>query len=217
MSPYLDYGDIRLLNVPHAKEVADEVIAEDCYRVSEFPVGARVLDVGAFYGEFAVMAAVRKGCLVHAFEPAANSFDVCSYNVESNPWARVVMEGFPVGATEGVVEFNYNKDHPAGSNVSRCGDGLLIEQASIKNLVVNRQINVVKLDCEGSEVEIFSDPSWVDNVKIVTMEFHNHDGDHYASILRERGFKVDITGTGPKPRPQWDKSMAGGLLFATKL
>ena len=35
MNPILQYGQVRLLNVPYAKAVADEIFIEDCYRFFE--------------------------------------------------------------------------------------------------------------------------------------------------------------------------------------
>ncbi len=80
MSAFLQYGDVRLLNVPAAKDVADEVLLRDCYRIGTIPKGLWVLDAGAFYGEFAI-ACAQRGFTVSAYEPKWESFEIFDFNL----------------------------------------------------------------------------------------------------------------------------------------
>jgi FkbM family methyltransferase len=228
MSPFFTCGKIRLLDVPHAVEVATEVWNDDCYRIGDIPMGSIVLDIGAFYGEFGLICRLNKDCRVIAFEPSATNYEIAKLNIRVNGLEKdklFILEHCAIRGTNGVQLFQYNPEHPAGSSI--CDGDTYSEEVvcwSISDAVEvamelfgsDRPV-VVKMDCEGSERSIFeSNPEWLLSVSIVTMEFHNHDGDFYADILEKNGFDVEITGGGPKPRPKWDKSIGGGLLFAKK-
>lgn len=229
MSPFITVGNARFLNVPHAAEVLDEIVAQDCYRLDSIPDGSLVIDVGAFYGEFGIICYKNKNCNVVAYEPARENYRIATYNAELNSCNRSVrycLNHMAVGGSSGWTEFFYRSDHPAGSLIdgSKFGVSENVQTTTliraIKSPIVNRGIHesvVVKLDCEGSEVDIFNnDLEWLALTNIVTMEWHNHDGDVYAKILEENGFTVELEGGGPKPRPKWDKSLGGGLLFAKR-
>lgn len=121
--------------------------------------------------------------------------------------------------------FFHRSDHPVASSFEQ--HELSDPKQSVSCITLSSQVIrarelfgthkdvCIKLDCEGAEWEIFNhDPDWMDMVSLVTMEWHNYDGDNYATILKAHGFEVELTGTGPKPAPAWDKSMARGMLYA---
>ena len=225
-TPFIEVEGLRFLNVPSAQSVIDEIFRDDCYRISEIPDGCTVFDIGAFYGEFGIYMASKKRCKVYAFEPASNNFGIACINWKTinsqNPVVNFMIYNRAVTGSGELVLVNYRPEHPAGSQVKETESGGLFPSTKLSSIVNDvckpKQAPIcVKLDCEGSEVGIFRDDSgWIDQVDIVTMEFHNHDGDFYQGILEAKGFKVEVTGSGPKPRAIWDKSMTGGLLFAKR-
>lgn len=225
--PFITCGKTRLLNLPYAEEVIREVWDEDCYRLNEIPDGSIVLDVGAFYGEFGLICAVNKGCTVWAYEPTRANLDISELNRAINRQGlRHTIYHSAIGSSRSSLgKIYYRPDHPAGSGMDQYS-GSVEEPVYVNTLdfELDRAIDkfgeripiTVKLDCEGSEAEIFKDESWIPHVDIVTMEWHNHDGDFYAGILEKHGFNVELEAGGPKPRPKWDKSIGGGLLFAKR-
>lgn len=229
-SPIINVGPVRLLNVPHAAAVAREVWDDDCYRLSEIPDGSVVIDAGAFYGEFGLICHIAKNCDVIALEPAPLNLEIARLNVRLNIMGRgFLLLAAALGSATGERILKYRFDHPAGSLLGVYGQDVVGFKQSVSCVTMSDIIDdvrlrhgdkakvVVKLDIEGAEREVFSDPSWLAAVSIVTMEWHNHDGDRYATILRAHGFDVDVTGGGPPPRPPWDPSIGGGLLFAKRL
>jgi FkbM family methyltransferase len=228
-SPIITVGRTRFLNVPHAKAVIDEVWNDDCYRLNDIPDGSTVIDVGAFYGEFSLICEKEKNCNVAAIEPNPDSWMIFRLNCVLNlSVTGVYSERLCIGGTDGVRTLFIKPGHPAGSSLipydgyvpNGTVKAITMENAvkeSIKLFRDNAPI-CVKFDCEGAEEEIFNgDLAWLDKVSIVTMEWHNRDGYIYGNILSDLGFKVSLEGGGPKPRPPYDKNIAGGLLFATKL
>ncbi len=238
-SPIITVGKTRFLNVPFAATVIHELWDEDCYRLASIPDGSIVIDVGAFYGEFGLICAVEKKCLVLAIEPNEESFAVCSSNCVINPGLKyfggstsqsypgaIVATRCAIAKTDRPGQLYIQHKHPAGCSLyphDGCARSEPVQCLTLPSQIERAQSLFgyqhpicVKLDCEGAEREIFEDLDWLKTVSIVTLEWHNHDGHLYAAMLDELGFHVEIEGGGPKPRPPWDSSLGGGLLFAKR-
>ncbi len=243
----LAYGAIKFLDVPHAAETANEIFEEDCYNFAQIPTEAIVLDVGGFHGQFAIRCAIEKRCRVMVFEPSAESRAVLSKNLQLNdlPRDQIFLSPIAIG-TPGRRIFTYLPRHPAGSmletETTKRGDisggvnyevevGAIADQIKIAKEKWGTAAPIcLKLDCEGAEHEIFADhEAWIDQVRVIAMEWHNHDGVHFRSLLAKRGFSVIVEGGGPKPKPLWDPAaghwtwkgapwgdIGAGLLFAER-
>ncbi len=228
LDPFLTFGKVRLLNVPCMDVVAAEIFDQDCYELDLIPVGSVVLDVGAFYGAFAIRCAVEKRCIVIAYEPSRANGEILDLNVSINaPIHQLRVRAHAVGAASGTRAFLSRPDHPAGSMFASeaAKYGLAGVDSDVHCTTIGEEISfyrsrdlplVVKLDCEGAEHEIFSDTAWLKHVDVLVMEWHNRDGMHFKEVLESHGFEASIAGCGPKPRPKWEPGMAGGLLWAKK-
>lgn len=238
VSAILTVGKTKLLNVPFAAAAISEIWDEDCYRLASIPDGSIVIDVGAFYGEFGLICAVEKRCRVLAIEPNQESYLICHANCEINPglksfgvsssqdWGSIVATCCAISKTAGAGQLFIQHKHPAGCSLyphDGCGRSETVTCRTMASEIERAQSLFgyqhpvcVKLDCEGAEREIFEDLDWLKTVHIVTLEWHNRDGHLYAAMLDELGFHVEIEGGGPKPRPPWDASLGGGLLFAKR-
>jgi FkbM family methyltransferase len=203
----LTYGDIKLIDAPEAKQVADEVITNDCYRIGTIPKDCTVIDVGAFYGEFAI-ACANRGHPTFAFEPALSSFGNLLENLILNPTVRVEPFNIGVHDFDGMSFLNFDKDHPAGSKLAESGHPVWV--CTIHSIFDSLEGPfAVKLDCEGAEKEIFRNTHWLDSVNWLAIEWHNSDGDFYADILGERGFfRVEMS---------CDGTNSGGILHARRI
>ena len=228
-SAVLTFGKVRLVNVPHAEAVAREIFDEDCYDFARVPEGAVVLDVGAFYGEFSLRCAVEKRCIVFAYEPSPANLEILQLNRKLNGYPPNFCVLARAVGRPGRRAFVSRPEHPAGSMLEDeaarhglAGDVTAVECVSIGDEIIACEARgstrplVVKLDCEGAEHEIFADTRWLDDVAVLLMEWHNHDGGHFRDLVAPRGFDVRLEGGGPKPRPAWDPSIGGGLLLASR-
>lgn len=204
--PYLTYGSLRLLNLPAAKPLYDEVLKEDCYRMADIPNGSAVIDVGAFYGEFGIWCAVEKGCSVLMFEPSPY-WEVARINMELNCRKvpdKILVLNAAISKSEGLCDYFYRSEHPAGSRIS---DAQMLSTTPVRCTSLKSQIPktlsplspvCIKMDCEGSEREIFEDESWIPLVHVVKLEWHNKDGHKYRDILVRHGFEVDLNDNNPE-------------------
>lgn len=221
--PWIYIGKMRTLNLPVAEDVIDKLFLEDCYRIGDIPYGSTVIDVGSFYGEFGIYCYKQLGCKVLAFEAARENYEIAELNASANgcSFKGYLLACKAMSDHEGSQSFGYDSNNPAESSFEK-GDRpvpcttMISEIAKAEGLWPGRKI-CVKLDCEGAERAIFKyDLSWLDKVYWLSMEWHNSDGHEYAEILTKAGFMVDLEGSGPKPRKQWDRSMAVGLIHARR-
>lgn len=230
---YFSYGDVKLLDVPHARALANEIFEEDCYDFARVPTGAVVLDVGACYGEFAIRCAVEKQCHVIAYEPSRANREVLEANKRLNGLSDDQLRISPCAVVGSVGKriFMHRADHPAGSllDVEAQKHGCVGETYEVDCTGLQQQVQVahalwgrwspivLKLDCEGAEHEIFEDyPKWIDAISMLALEWHNYDGDVFRKIIAPQGFNVHVEGGGPKPRPAWDPTIGAGLLIAVR-
>lgn len=223
MTQFDEYNTVKLLNVPHAFEVGEEVILHDCYRIKSLPGNAIVIDIGGFYGEYGILAHRQGAKFVAVFEPSSVNYAIMQAHVMLNDLdGRCDFMTFETAVVDydGVIKFRHDLEHPAGSSIS--GFGYPVDCADISGILNNFGARfefdpiVVKIDAEGAEERIFQNLEWLERVEYLTMEFHNYDGQKYADILHNAGFTVELEGAGPPPRPTWNESIQGGLLHAKR-
>lgn len=196
-----------MIKIPDSP-VTDEVIIRDCYRAKTIPKGSNVIDIGAFHGEFCIMCA-DMGHVVEAYEPNKKSFTQAKLNAENSGVShRIIFRNWAILERNGACGLLVPKDHPAGSFV--VPDGSIICK-DINEIIPDNA--AVKIDAEGSEAVMFSDPSWLERVVWLSMEWHNRDARHYERILCKFGFYVQIEGHGGV---EWEPSMSGGLIHARR-
>jgi FkbM family methyltransferase len=205
MSPIIQYGAIRLLNLPESQDVADEVLLRDVYKIGSIPSGATVLDVGAFYGEFTI-ACWRRGLMVMTYEPSPDHFEIAKMNLRMNGIEDDSMVWAAVSNFAGIGRFDYNADHPAGSKLGATGVPVPVMKLS-EIIQTGNTRYAVKLDCEGAENEIFETVDWLQFVDWLSMEWHNCDGDKYREALERAGMRVQMDADGGSP---------GGILHARR-
>lgn len=232
--PLFTRKGVTLLNVPHAQALADEVITEDCYELEALDGHWNILDIGACYGEFAIYAA-SKGHDVLAVEPSMQSFVVCIANIYkvNHPnlfyrrgYGKIYACRNLITGTVGSLDdarHSYCPEHPAGSGgvdggiVERVKTATVAEMLDRLRRVYSPKPIMVKMDCEGAEVEIFrTAQDWIGSVDCVALEFHNHDAAFFVAALEGWGFSVKATGSGPRPRPIADSTIGGGLVIARR-
>lgn len=185
----------------------------DCYKLSRMtkPV-ATVLDIGANLGFFALAA--RKAfpeAKIHCYEP----------NLQLEPYlskhcTAADAEYFlsAVGACEARVrlETKGNSLH----SVSRVDPESATTQIAFAEAVARLgEVDVLKLDCEGAEWDIFSDPRPWAHVRQVAMEYHLWARpalsiNSLRAELSRLGFQEISTTPDPYPGANW------GLAWAKK-
>jgi len=162
-----------------------------------------VIDAGANAGLYTIIASIGAEQVI-AIEPDSQVFKTLSYNVSSNRLTNVVLKQSALSTTKGSVGFYKRGNTQLGSIRTRKNVGpILVDTISLEELpdegteAQGRQIDLLKLDIEGSEFELiqFSDEKSLRRVQRIVAEIHTEHGDISAltSKLTRSGFNYVIT------------------------
>jgi FkbM family methyltransferase len=189
-----------------------EIFLEDCYlrglrgRLPERPL---VLDIGANGGFFCLyIAQMRPGARIICCEPIAANIKQLSRNAQINPHVDITVLPVAVYATTGRLELLVEEE---GSFTTAATvfplEGRIpvdVPSISLEDLIRNHGIecvDLVKLDCEGSEYEILyrCSPQCLARIRRMAVEVHegtlpNHNLRSMASFLKNQGFSVRTSG-----------------------
>lgn len=188
--------------------VIREILTDDCYRFLKRAVSGLVIDIGANIGVFTVLASL-KGAEVEAYEPESNNFTQLLVNCELN---GVKPEVFQLGIGSG--ETGYFTNNFGGTRREDSGESWgEVAIISLDDVVGGRDVELLKIDCEGSEYDIFSTCS--DNtlrlIQNFVGEFHPDltSPEKHSEVIDRLGqfFDLEITGNIPA---------GGGIVYGTR-
>lgn len=199
------------LNLPDeaAFWVYEEIFEDRWYRVIDDVLkGASViLDVGAHIGFFVIYARLLNArAKVFAYEPLETNFSVMKENLKRNGFSDVACKNVAVCASFGMREIYVNEDSHNHSFylVPVSGEKKKVNILSIVSILEKLRkegilnIDLVKLDCEGSEFEILQSLKIEHFVRIrcFYIEFHEYEEgmerQKLVKILQSAGYKVKI-------------------------
>lgn len=179
----IHFGSIR-----HLLMVYNEVFIKKCYdcEISENPT---IIDAGANIGLSTIFFKLKyPNAKILAFEPHPETFQKLKKNVEGNNLKNVEIYNVALGMEEKMIKFFGSSDMPTAdigmSSIkqhveyfhSKKGDTIEIDVPCKKlSTFINMDIDLLKLDVEGSENEVFIDLS--DKLSIIeniVMEYHYH-------------------------------------------
>lgn len=110
-----------------------------------------MLDIGSQYADWAIIAAKKYGTHVIAFEASRENADKAQANIDLNRLnKRIQLINLAVGSRNEIIEANYD-----GGMVNSIGRGEkeILETIRIDDLVVPDNLDLVKIDIEGFELE----------------------------------------------------------------
>lgn len=199
--------------------ILDEILIRKTYLPSflkpkSFKV---VLDVGAHIGVFALKISELVGddCQIYALEPEQDNYALLLRNIKLNKNRNIVTLNCAVAGVVGRRDLMISNDNYAAHSfffgkkgkfprqrVSTVTIGKLIEDLKLP------RIDLLKLDCEGTEYEIIlgCPQKVISKIGCIVMEYHrldeNHDYRQLTNYFRKNGFKVQV------------KKFPDGLIYA---
>lgn len=161
----------------------------DLYNVN-FPIAFKIIDGGANIGCASVYFSIRfPNAEILAIEPEVNNFKLLEKNTHSYENIQCVQAGIwnkneelsitnpEAGAAEYMFANNSTSDY-------------IIKGMTISSLLALKNwndVDIVKLDIEGAEKEVFSadDISWLKKVKLLIIELHDrYKGDCTKTVFK---------------------------------
>ena len=186
-----------------------EVCVDRDYERAGAPIqdGWTIVDIGAGIGEFAVDVAVRHpACVVHAFEPAPDAFELLSQNVRLNDARNVRAHRVAVTGVSGMAALDAP---PAGTRLgpvggagtTRIGTGQMRTTTLTSALdgLDTGSCDFLKIDCEGGEYDLLLGAAADTLSRITRICLEYHDGprgthDQLVAHLTTAGFRTRLTG-----------------------
>ena len=189
-----------------------DIFLDDCYRChalkkSTGPVKT-ILDIGANAGLFGLHARnVFHDATIHAYEPNTLLLTSLSQHAAS---ARFQYFVEAVGAGSGYVSLQCNGE----SVLTRVQPDLMgtVPQVSFQQAIerLGGNIDLLKIDCEGAEWELFEDTDSWRHVKHLCMEYHLFHPGQTEQAVRETLIDLGFTITSFVPIHNF------GLVTATR-
>jgi FkbM family methyltransferase len=159
-----------------------------------------IVDIGAHIGSFTVWAARRAPdarCL--AVEPNPATFRLLGENVRANGLGeRVILVNAAVAGKAGTGSLEL-VEHSLGTRLARNDGGEVsvdvVTLDAVANVAGMERIDVLKIDCEGMEYELFGSigPERLAGIGVIACEYHpvpGHDISELDGVLTASGFEV---------------------------
>ena len=181
-----------------------KIVFEDCYRLRNINHSVRtVLDIGANIGLFALAARHHFGsALIQCYEPnsALESYLAAHCSAVN---ARHRIEA--IGSESGAVDLHRDQADSLHSTTKLNANGAIRQRAFSEAVNELGEVDLVKLDCEGAEWDIFKDPNPWRHIRSLVMEYHlwakpNSTIETVKWSLRDLGFteiQIEPSNNGP--------------------
>lgn len=191
--------------------VIREIWEENVYEVdpSRFNLGGVVVDIGANIGSFSIYAA-HHGARVYAIEPEPHNLDALKNNIAINH-----MEHIIIVSDVGISDYNgvaVISDRGGGATIKdNIEDGSTIKITTLDDYFSQHnieEVDVLKIDVEGSETEIVVGASKdsLNKCKYITMEFDIRSGSHLGDMVKKLSETHHVRTMG-----SWER---GGMIWA---
>src|SRR6266851_146417 len=172
-------------------------------------LGDTVMDIGANIGSFTVLAATVVGPFgrVVAYEPVPGCGRRLRDNIELNRLRNVTCYQAAVDGHAGILELFATEKSALSTSCIPRSENNDADKISVKALTIEQAFNdngleklsLLKIDCEGSEYEIFETMTSQVACKIdqIAMEVHavpNRSFGHLETLIRSLGFDLRTIG-----------------------
>lgn len=188
--------------------ILNEIFIENIYNI-ELNENFSFIDIGMNVGFTSLFFANKKNCInVFSFEPFKKTYDLALKNLSINKFSsKINAFDYGLGFPERVLEVEYNENFKGSMGINGLAeyieDGSQKELAQlyikdVSNVIEKYKHNfsdkkIVKIDCEGSEYEIFDQLD--KNNQITTfdyylIEWHIKEPKQITDILLKYNYKI---------------------------
>lgn len=166
-----------------------EVVIEDCYDLFKYFRNAEprvIVDIGANFGMFSKLCSLLfPDADIYAYEPNPSALKWLAQNA-AGTHIRIIPSA--VRDHSGIVKLDTSCDSTIGRITENGATPVNCIAAS--EVAEGREIDVLKMDCEGSEWSVLKDPTLLNRSRDFFMEYHLFDN-HTVEELKELIAKAD--------------------------
>ena len=168
------------------------IFGELCYDIDVS--GKVVLDIGANIGDSAVFYSLKGATKVIAFEPAKENFSLLLENIRLNNLSeKIIPLNKGISAMDHLIKLPLNISGTMIDVIkNQSSEGNDVELISIEKVIKEYKPQIIKIDCEGCEYEIFASLT-IDSlqcIEIIHGEFHGNGFNAIDEKLQSAGFKT---------------------------
>jgi FkbM family methyltransferase len=169
--------------------VMDETFILERYtRFFKICKGDTVIDIGAHVGDFTIYAIIKGAKKVFAFEPDPTSFSDLKNNIHLNSISNAILKKIAVSNKNGYAKFYVNSINGGNSLIhfNSNSNSIKVKTISIDDIFKEckiKNIDFLKIDCEGGEGLILDNPkinTWK-SINKIALEYHDN-----ASVLNHK-------------------------------
>lgn len=202
----------------------DALTIKEVFLGNEYPLDVKtpdvIIDIGANIGTFSVYAAKKfPNAKIYAFEPGRKTYSALVENLQINGIKNVTPIQSAVADKRGKLKFFESSASGLSSlYASRKGSAeyevptLSLDDVFTENAITH--CDLMKMDCEGAEYDIFFNTSkkTMDKISSISLEYHEditkYGRTDLVKYLNEMGFKTKV-------RPH-DLEENIGVIYASK-
>jgi len=194
--------DLNLPNEKNMKVIFTEIFLDDTYKLEWIKNFSKekgikiksILDIGGNCGLTSMLSRQYfPESTIHCYEP---NIYIEKYLKPNSKIANFKYFLEAVGANAGMVKLNIDTDQSVLSSISfdKLGTTIQVSFEEVLERFGKNTVDIVKMDCEGSEWEILDKVDLWKNIKFITMEYHlgmdNYDHKRITDALEKVGFQV---------------------------
>lgn len=213
--------------ITHTLSKSDKIIFKEIFYDNIYEEGLRglatvkeIIDIGGNFGGFMLYAADRyPNATIRVFEPTKSLFDILKQNIKVNELEKIIPFNVGVWSSIGTRELYQYDGGGLNSLVYAKIDELPLvtkEKCMVLPLDViisGKSIDLLKIDCEGSEYEILYNCKKLNQIRRIVGEYHEFDSDlSHRGVLLERHLKNE----GFKTYFQYNIGKKVGSFYAKK-
>jgi len=187
--------------------VIKETCLNDDYHSAglELDDGGVIIDIGAGLGDYSIAVARRYAkAMVYAYEPFPESFALLMENTKLNQIQNIRPSPYAISGTKGSHLTLYApSSHATMNSTIPIADTLAVDgtvpSLTLDQIFENLDLsicNLLKVDCEGAEFDIFFGASddTLRKIKRISLEYHDgitpHSHQDLMQFLQQKGFDV---------------------------